>query len=129
MDTTLNCSLRFGQGSESKTEMPGRLLNREALQKIAARISLIGLTVGFSVLGTLIIVNRYQADLNEISGGSPIAIVGGIGAILVGIVFLIAACLHLRFCARDSIALQIRRQSTRLSFSRPRQTMTSAVLS
>jgi hypothetical protein len=120
MDAILNCSLRFGQGSESKTEMPGRLLKQEALQKIAARISLIGLTVGFSVLGTLIIVNRYQADLNEISGGSSIAMVGGIGAILVGIVFLIAACLHL---------LQIRRQFASLSFSRPRQTMTSAVLS
>ena len=129
MDATANFSLRFPQGSESKTETPGRLLEREALQRIAARISLIGLTVGFSVLGALIIVNRHQADLNGLCGGSSIAMVGGISAILVATVFLIAACLHWRFCARRSPVLPVRCRSVHFTFSRPEPAMTLAVLS
>jgi hypothetical protein len=38
--------------------------------------------IGFSVLGRLIIVNRHQADLNGLSGGS-IAMVGGISAFFI----------------------------------------------
>jgi hypothetical protein len=44
----------------------------------------------------LIIVNRNPADLNGTSGGSSIAILGGISAILVGTVFLVATYLYLR---------------------------------
>jgi hypothetical protein len=47
----------------------------------------------------LIIVNQHQADLNDLSGGSSCATVGGVGAILVGTAFLVAACLHWRCCA------------------------------
>jgi len=36
----------------------------------------------------LIIINRHQADLNGLAGGSAVAIVGGISALLVGTVFL-----------------------------------------
>jgi hypothetical protein len=53
----------------------------------------------------LIIMNRHQAELNGLSGGSSIAMLGGISAILVGTVFLVVACLHWRFCAKHSIAL------------------------
>ena len=48
------------------------LLSRQVLQQIATRISLVGEAIGFSVLGRLIIVNRHQADLNGLSGGSPL---------------------------------------------------------
>jgi hypothetical protein len=48
-----------------KAETP----ERAALQRIATGISLVSLAVGFSILGTVIIVNRDQADLNGIPGG------------------------------------------------------------
>jgi hypothetical protein len=119
MDATTNFSLGLAQVSESKADTPGRrLLNRQTLQRISTGISLISLALGFAILGVLIIVNRHQADLNGFSGGSWVAIVGGISAILVGTAFLVAACLHLRFCARRTAALSVRRQPVRLSFSK-----------
>ena len=57
-------------------------------------MSLVSLCLGFSVFGMLIIVNRHQADPNGLSGDSFVARAGGIGAILVGMAFLVAACLH-----------------------------------
>jgi hypothetical protein len=72
-------------------------------------MSLISVALGFWVFATLIIINRHQAELNGLSGGSSIAMVGGIGAFLVGAVFLIAAGLHWRFCARHPAALPVRR--------------------
>jgi hypothetical protein len=59
----------------------------------------------------LIIVNRHQSDLNGLSGGSSVAMVGGIGAILVGTIFLVAACLYCRFCARRSAAFSASHQA------------------
>jgi hypothetical protein len=53
----------------------------------------------------LILVNRHQAELNGLSGGSSVAMVGGIGASLVGTLFLVAACLHWRLCVRHPVAL------------------------
>jgi len=47
-------------------------------------------------------MNRHQADLNGLAGGSAVAMIGGISAILVGTVFLVATYLHWRFCARPS---------------------------
>ena len=55
------------------------------LQKISTAISLIGLALGFSALGFLIIVKEHD-------GGASIT--GGILGILLGASFLIAACLH-----------------------------------
>lgn len=115
MDATTNFSLRFAKGSESKAETPDRSLDGHILQRIATRMSLISLALGFSVLGMLIIVNRYRADLNDLPGGKFIAVVGGIGAILVGTVFLVAACLHWRFCAKRSAALPVSRMTARLA--------------
>ena len=80
---------------------------------------LVSEVVGFSILGILIIVNRHQADLNGLAGGSAVAIIGGISAIFVGTVFLVSAYLHGRFCARHPAALPVRRQSVRFTFAGP----------
>jgi hypothetical protein len=55
------------------------------LQKISTSISLVGLAVGFSGIGFLIIAKEHD-------GGAPI--IGGILSILLGAAFLITACLH-----------------------------------
>jgi hypothetical protein len=55
------------------------------LQRILTGISLLGLALGFSVLGFMIVVNQHD-------GGASIA--GGILGVLLGAAFLIAACLH-----------------------------------
>ena len=99
MGATYNFSLGFAQRTESKTKTPDRLLKRQPLQEICTGMSLVSLCLGFSVFGMLIIVNRHQADLDGLCGGSSVATVGGIGAILVGTAFLVAACFHWRFCA------------------------------
>jgi len=59
------------------------------LEKISTAISLIGLALGFSGLGLLIIAKDHD-------GGASIT--GGILGILVGLAFLIAACLHWKYC-------------------------------
>ena len=80
-------------------------------------MSLLGEAIGFLVLGILIIVNRHQAELNGLSGGSSFAIVGAVGAFLVGAVFLGAACFHWKFCASHPAKLPVRRQSVRFTFA------------
>src|ERR1700730_4943267 len=57
-------------------------------------MSLVSLSLGFSVFGILIIVNRHRADLNGHSGDSFVAAVGGVGGLIIGICFLVGACLH-----------------------------------
>ena len=59
------------------------------LQKISTALSLVGLALGFSVLGLLIIAKEHD-------GGASIT--GGILGILLGAAFLIAACLHWKCC-------------------------------
>ena len=59
------------------------------LEKISTAISLVGLALGFSGLGLLIIAKDHD-------GGASIT--GGILGILVGVAFLIAACLHWKCC-------------------------------
>ena len=96
MDATYNFSLGFAQGRESKTETPNRLFNRQTLQMISTGVSLVSLSLGFSIFGMVIIAHRHQADLNDLLGGGSIATVGGIASILVGTVFLVSAYLHWR---------------------------------
>jgi peptidoglycan/LPS O-acetylase OafA/YrhL len=55
------------------------------LQRISTALSLLGLALGFSALGLLIVAKEHD-------GGASIA--GGILGILLGAAFLIAACLH-----------------------------------
>ena len=119
MDATANFSLRFTRASESKVETTDWFLSRQMLQRIATRLSLVGEAIGFSILGILITVNRHQADLNGLTGGSTVATVGGISAVFVATVFLVATCLHWRFCAKHPAALPVRRQSARFTFARP----------
>lgn len=95
MDATYNFSLGFAEGTALT---PERLLKRQTLQKILTGMSLISLALGFSIVGILVIVNRHQADLQGLTAGSSIAMVGGISAMLVGTAFLVAACLHWKFC-------------------------------
>ena len=54
------------------------------LEKISTAISLLGLALGFSVLGLLIVAKEHD-------GGASIT--GGILGMLLGAAFLIAACL------------------------------------
>ena len=129
MDTTANFSLRFARASDSKAETTDRLLSRQTLQRISTGMSLVSLALGFWVFAMLIIINRHQAELNGLSGGSSVAMVGGIGAFLVGTVFLVAACLHWRFCARHPAALPVRRQSVRFTFARPNPVTAMALVS
>ena len=113
MDAATNFRLRVAEGSEARTENP----KRATLQRIATGISLVSLAVGFSILGTLIIMKGDQAELNGVSGGSSMAMVGGISAILVGTVFLVTACLYLWVRVRWPVAFPLRRQTARLTFS------------
>ena len=110
MDAASNLSLEFAPLSESKIKTLGRLLKRQTVQRIASATSLISQAVGFSVVGMLIIMNRHQSDLNGLSGGSSVAMAGGVGAILVGAIFLFSACSYCRFCAKRPAAFTTSRQ-------------------
>ena len=68
------------------------------LQKISTAISLVGLALGFSALGLLIIAKEHD-------GGA--SIFGGILGILLGAAFLIAACLHWKCCDQIQGGFQI----------------------
>ena len=129
MDATANFSLRFAGPSESKIGMTDWVFSRQVLQRIATRMSLLGEAIGFSILGILILMNRHQAELNGLSGGNFVAMVGGIGAFLVGTVFLGAACFHWRFCANHPTTPPVRRQSVRFTFARPEPVTAIALLS
>ena len=129
MDATANFSLRFAGPSESKIETTDWALSRQVLQRIATRMSLLGEAIGFSILGILILMNRHQAELNGLSGGNFVAMVGGILASLVGAAFLVAGCLYWRFCVRHPAALPVRRQSFRFTFARPNPVTAMALVS
>lgn len=101
MDATYNLSLGFSQGRKSETGTPNRLINQKTIQMISTALSLVSLFLGFSIFGILIIVNQHQAEPNDLSGGGSYAAFGGIGAILVGTAFFVAACLHWRFCVEN----------------------------
>ena len=102
MDATANFSLRFARPLESKIETTGWVLSRQVLQRIATRVSLVGEAIGFSILGILILMNRHQAELNGLSGGSTFAMVGGVAAFLLGTVFLGAALFPLEVLCQPS---------------------------
>ena len=129
MDATANFSLRFARASDSEVEATGGLLSRQVLQRIATRMSLVSEAIGFSILGILILMNQHQAELNGLPGGSAFAMVGGIGAFLVGTVFLGAACFHWKFCASHPATLPVRRQSVRFTFARPNPVTAMALAS
>jgi hypothetical protein len=61
------------------------------LERISTTISLVGLALGFSVLGLLIVAKDHD-------GGASMT--GGILGILLGAAFLFAACLHWKHAVR-----------------------------
>jgi hypothetical protein len=99
------------------------------LQRIATRLSLVGEAIGFSILGMMIMLNRNQADLNGLGGGSAVAMIGGISAVLVSSVFLVAAYVHWIYCTRHPAALPVRCSSTRFIFAKPNPVTAIARLS
>jgi len=109
MHASYDFSLTSARVPESKVDMPDWFLSRQTLQRITTGLSLISLALGFWVFAMLIFFNRHQAELSGLSGGSSVAMVGGIGASLVGTVFVVAGCLHWRFCARRPVELPVRR--------------------
>ena len=129
MHANYDFSLRSARASESKVETLDWFLSRQTLQRFSTGLSLISLALGFWVFAMLIIINRHQAELNGLSAGSSFAMVGGIGAFLVGTVFLVAACLHWRFCTSHPAALPVRRQSVRFTFARPNPVTAMALVS
>ena len=128
MDATANFSLRFAGVSDSKVETTDWVLSRQVLQRIATRMSLVGEAIGFWVIGILIIVNRSQADLNGLAGGSSVAIVGGISAVFVATVFLVAACVHWRFCVKHPAMLPVRRYAAHFAFASPNPITATALV-
>ena len=66
-----------------------RMRTQKRLEKISTTISLLGLALGFSALGLLIVAKEYDGAAS---------ITGGILGILLGAAFLIAACLHWKRC-------------------------------
>jgi len=119
MNATSNFTLVFVPASVSKIETPGRLLGRQTLQRIATGLSLISLALRVWVFGMLIFINRYQAELNGLSGGSSGAMVGIISALLAAAIFLVSACAYWRFCARLPVTLAVWRQPARFDFAWP----------
>ena len=129
MDATANFSLGFARVSDSEVEATDGLLSRQVLQRISTGMSLVSLALGFWVFAKLIIINGHQAELNGLSGGSAVAMVGGVAAFLVGTVFLVSAYVHWRFCARHPAALPVRRSSARFTFARPNPVTAMALVS
>jgi hypothetical protein len=129
MDSTANLSLRFARPSDSNVGTTGRLLSRQVRQRIATRISLVSQAIGFSIVGILIILNRHEAQLNGLTGGTVAALIGGISAILVATVFLVATYLHWSFYPRHSAELLVTRQPARFTFSRPDPVIAFGLLS
>lgn len=99
MDANAIFRPRIAPASKPSVQRNG-WFNRRELESIAIRISLMSQAIGFSGIGIMILVDRPQADLNGFPGGSSLAVVGGVSAVLVGAIFLVAAFLHWSFCAR-----------------------------
>ena len=94
MDVPFNSSLGFAESTGPKTETYEPFFHQQLLRRIWTMMSLVSLSLGFSAFGVLIIVNRHRADLNGCSGESFVAAVGGIGGLLIGMCFLVAACFY-----------------------------------
>jgi hypothetical protein len=71
---------------------------QKRLEKISTSISLVGLALGFSVLGLLIVAKEHD-------GGASMT--GGILGIFLGAAFLIAVCLHWKRCYQIQVRFQV----------------------
>jgi hypothetical protein len=71
---------------------------QKRLEKISTAVSLLGLALGFSALGLLIVAREHD-------GGASIT--GGILGIFLGAAFLIATCLHWKRCDKIQGGFQV----------------------
>ena len=83
------------------------------MAQVLAAISLIGLALGFSVLGLLIVANEHD-------GGASMT--GGIISILLGAAFLITAFLHWKRCDQIQGGFQVEEVPAAQTVSEMRQT-------
>jgi hypothetical protein len=71
--------------------------SQRRLQKISAGISLVILSLGFSLLGVLLFANKPHADLANVPCvGSASCIAGSAASLLAGTTFLVASCVYWR---------------------------------
>ena len=70
---------------------------QKRLEKLSTTISLLGLALGFSALGLLIVAKEHDGAAS---------MTGGILGILLGAAFLIAACLHWK-CSVNSERISV----------------------
>jgi hypothetical protein len=75
--------------------------------KISTTISLLGLVLGFSALGLLIVAKEHDGAAS---------ITGGILGILLGAAFLIAACLHWKCVGQIQSGFRVRKFQQPKSF-------------
>ena len=73
-------------------------MRTQRLEKISTAVSLLGLALGFSALGLLIVAREHD-------GGATIT--GGILGIFLGATFLIATCLHWKRCDKIQGGFQV----------------------
>jgi len=71
---------------------------QKRLEKISTTISLLGLALGFSALGLLIVAKEHD---------DAASITGGILGILLGAAFLIAVCVHWKRCDQIQGGFQV----------------------
>ena len=88
------------------------------LEKLSTAISLAGLALGFSVLGLLIVAKEHN------DGAS---IIGGILGVLLGVSFLIAACLHWKRCGQIQGGFQVEQVPAAEIVSEMRQAAAEAI--
>jgi hypothetical protein len=84
---------------KSRSRIPETALmkSQRRLQKISAGISLVILSLGFSLLGLLSFVNQPHADLANIPHvGTASCIAGTAASLLAGTTFLAASCVYWR---------------------------------
>ena len=74
------------------------MIKERRVAQILTAISLIGLALGFSALGLLIVANKHN-------GGASMT--GGIISILLGAAFLITAFLHWKLCDQIQGGFQV----------------------
>jgi branched-subunit amino acid permease len=71
------------------------VVKKHHLARGAARVSIVMLTLGFSLLGLLsLTINQQGHAGNGISTCGALAIIGGATSCLLGGIFFVAGCLH-----------------------------------
>jgi len=111
----------FSIGSTPRIEPNGNLSERwqqQSRQQLWTQMSLNSLSFGFLLIGMLILAHPHlAADLPDLSNDGLLATVSGLGALVIGSAFTIAAYQHWRARPRSSPLPTVRRNGVRLAFS------------